>query len=607
MGGFARATLLACLTLIAVQQQALAAAEPARPNVIVILVDDLGWADLGCTGSKLHETPNLDRLAAAGVRFTQAYSACTVCSPTRAALLTGKYPARLHLTDWIAGHAAPHARLLPPDWSKRLPLEETTLAEMLRGAGYATAAIGKWHLGGEGFGPLEQGFDVNLGGDHRGQPPSYVSPYRLPALPDGPAGEFLTDREGDEALKFVRAHREQPFFVYLAHYAVHQPIAGKPAVSAKYRAKAPDAPPERATYAALLESVDDSVGRIVATLEGLGLTEQTILVFTSDNGGLSSGGKPPTTNSPLRAGKGSPYEGGVRVPLVIAWPGHIERGKVDDTPVASIDVFPTVAELTGVPAPAGLDGSSLAPCLTGQGKLDRAAIYWHYPHYHPGGARPYGAVRTGDLKLIHHDEDGYLELYDLAADPGESANVANQRPAETAELERLLAAWRQEVDAQMPTPNPDYDPSRDAPPSHVVRSNAEEAIVLPASRVEIHGGQVRYEPQPHKNTVGYWTKADDWVSWDFVIEQPGAYEVEILQGCGPGSGGSEVAFEAAGQTLEIIVVETRGFQDFLSRRIGTLRFETPGRHRLAVRPQKKPGVAVMDLREVTLRRIDRAP
>lgn len=577
---------------------AVAAAE--HPNVIVILVDDLGWADLGCTGSKLNETPHLDHLADDGVRFTQAYAACTVCSPTRAALLTGKYPARLHLTDWIAGHPAPQAKLLPPEWTRRLPLEETTLAETLRAAGYATAAIGKWHLGGEGFSPREQGFDENHGGDHRGQPPSYVSPYRLPELPDGPADEFLTDRECDEAVKFIRAHREQPFFIYLAHYAVHQPIAGKPEVVAKYRAKAPELPAERATYAALLESVDDSVGRVVATLAELGLTQRTLIVFTSDNGGLTTGAKPPTDNAPLRAGKGSPYEGGVRVPLLVAWPGRVKGGTVDDTPVASIDVFPTIAELGGVPAPAGLDGRSLAPLLTGQGQLDRDALFWHYPHYHPGGARPYGAIRAGDMKLIQYDEDGHRELFDLAADPGETANVANQRPAVTAALAKQLADWREEVGAQLPTPNPDYDPAADEPPSHVIRPSANGAIVLPASRVEIHGDQVRYEPQPHKNTVGYWTKASDWVSWDFVVEKPGKYEVEILQGCGPGSGGSQVAFEAAGQMLEITVVETRGFQDFLPRKIGALEFEQPGRYRLAVRPKKKPGVAVMDLREVTL-------
>ncbi|MFO0898294.1 MAG: sulfatase [Pirellulales bacterium] len=593
---------LILLALAASLPPGVAAAE--HPNVIVILVDDLGWADLGCTGSKLNETPHLDRLAADGVRFTQAYSACTVCSPTRAALLTGKYPARLHLTDWIAGHPAPQAKLLPPEWTKRLPLEETTLAETLRAAGYATAAIGKWHLGGEGFGPREQGFDENHGGDHRGQPPSYVSPYRLPQLTDGPAGEFLTDRECDEAAKFIRAHREQPFFVYLAHYAVHQPIAGKAEVVAKYRAKAPELPPARATYAALLESVDDSVGRIRQTLEELGLSGRTLIVFTSDNGGLSSGDEPTTDNAPLRAGKGSPYEGGVRVPLLVTWPGHVKAGLVDDTPVASIDVFPTVAELADVSAPAGLDGRSLAPLLTGQGRLEREALFWHYPHYHLGNGRPYGAVRSGNLKLIQYDEDGHLELFDLESDPGEASNVANQRPAESAALAMKLADWRKEVGAQLPTPNPNYDPAADEPPSHVVRTGADGAIVLPASRVEIHGDQVRYEPQPHKNTVGYWTKASDWVSWDFVVEKPGKYEVEILQGCGPGSGGSQVAFEAAAQALEIAVIETRGFQDFLARKIGAFEFEKPGRYRLTVRPQKKPGVAVMDLREVTLRPAD---
>jgi hypothetical protein len=354
-------------------------------------------------------------------------------------------------------------------------------------------------------------------------------------------------------------------------------------------------------YAALVESVDDSLGRVVDALAELGLTERTILVFTSDNGGLSHGPRPPTTNAPLRAGKGSPYEGGVRVPLLIAWPGHVAAGAAEDTPVASIDLLPTIADLAGLLSPPNLDGRSLAPLLTRKGPLERDALYWHYPHYHPGGSRPYGAVRAGELKLIEYYEDGYLELFDLASDPGETVNLANQRPAEADRLRRRLEAWRQDVQAQMPRPNPDYDQAQDVPPEHVIRPQADGTIRLEARAVEIHGKQVRYEPQPHKNTIGYWTEADDWVSWDFVVRQPGAYEVEILQGCGPGSGGSRVEFSAAGQALEVTVVETGGFQDFRARSIGTLRFEAPGRYRLAVRPKAKPGLAVMDLRSVTLR------
>jgi hypothetical protein len=373
---------------------------------------------------------------------------------------------------------------------------------------------------------------------------------------------------------------------------------------AKYRAQAPDAPPQRAVYAALVESVDDSVGRIVATLDQLGLAERTILVFTSDNGGLSSGPRPPTTNAPLRAGKGSPYEGGLRVPLLIVWPGHVAAGAIQDTPAASIDVLPTVVDLAGLRAPPDLDGRSLVPLLTGGGRFERDALYWHYPHYHPGGARPYGAVRAGDLKLIEHYEDGHLELFDLASDPGETANVANQRPAEAAALHRRLEAWRRETGAQMPRQNPDYDAAQDVPPEHVVRPRKDGVIALDARAAEVHGEQVRYEPQPHKDTIGYWTKAEDWVSWDFVVREPGAYEVEILQGCGPGSGGSAVQFSAAGEVLSVSVVETGGFQDFRARSIGTLRFDAPGRHRLSVRARTKPGPAVMDLRSVTLRPLE---
>ena len=452
--------LLLCFTAL------LTAATP--PNVIVILVDDMGQTDLSCYGSRFYETPHIDQLAKDGVRFANGYSACTVCSPTRAALLTGKYPARLHLTDWIAGHDRPKAKLKIPDWQKFLPFEEITLAEQFKAAGYATASIGKWHLtpglkeGDEAYYPEKHGFDPNVGGYARGQPPSYHAPYKIPTLTEGPKGEFLTDREAAEAVKFIEANKEKPFFLYLPHYAVHTPLGGKPDVIAKYQAKAaklPDLKQKNATYAALVESVDDSVGTIRAALKRLKLDEHTIIVFTADNGGLL----PVTDNSPFRVGKGSAYEGGVRVPLIFHAPGVTKPGTVDTTPAMTIDLYPTVLELAGVkPLQSLVDGISLAPLLKSGAKPDRAEIFWHYPHYHPGGATPYSAVRSGDFRLVHFYEDGRDELYDLANDVGETKDLATAQPAMAKTLRTRLDAWLKSVDAQLPTKNAAYDPAADA-------------------------------------------------------------------------------------------------------------------------------------------------
>ena len=434
----------------------------ARPNIIFILVDDLGWTDLGCQGSKFYDTPNIDRLASQGMKFTQAYSASTVCSPTRAALMTGKYPARLHVTDWIAGHARTFAKLKVPDWTMHLPLEEITIAEELKRSGYATASIGKWHFGGPEFYPDKQGFDENIGGCDRGQPPSYFSPYGIPTLTDGPKGEFLSDRLTDEALKFIERNQAKPFFIYLPHYAVHTPLMGKSNVVAKYERKA-DAhnPQHNAKYAALVESVDDSVGRILQKLDELGLAENTVIYFTSDNGGLVLNDV--TSNAPLRAGKGSAYEGGMRVPLFVKWPGVTKPGSRCATPVITPDFFPTMLEMAGVKPAMGqvIDGESLMPLLNQTGKLHRDAIYWHYPHYHPGGATPYSAIRQGDWKLIEFFEDNHVELYSLRDDLGEKNDLASKFPERAGALREKLRAWRREVGAQSPTPNPGADPTRD--------------------------------------------------------------------------------------------------------------------------------------------------
>ena len=458
---FIRSSLVACWTILAAGAVA-PADQPAKPNVIVILVDDMGWRDLACQGSDFYETPTIDRLAASGMRFTNGYSACTVCSPTRAAILTGQYPARLHITDWIAGHQRPQAKLLPPDWTKQLPLETVTVAERLKAAGYATASIGKWHLGGPAFHPEHQGFDENRGGYDRGQPPSYFAPYKIPTLAEGPPGEYLTDREAAEAVRFITAHQATPFFLYLPHYCVHTPIQAKPDVTAKYKAKDPPAQqPKNAAYAAMVESVDDSLGRIVATLDGLGISDRTAIFFTSDNGGLAG----VTDNRPLRAGKGSAYEGGVRVPFIVSWPGLTKPGSTSDVPVITPDIPATILAGTGVgPDPAQpLDGRDLSALLAG-GSLDREAISWHYPHYHPGGATPYSAIRSGSWRLVHFYEDDRDELYDLATDGSETTDLAAREPARAKALREKLDAWLADVGAQLPVPNPNYDPAQDGKP-----------------------------------------------------------------------------------------------------------------------------------------------
>ena len=436
----------------------LAALTPVRAaerlNFVFILIDDMGLTDVACYGSKFYETPQIDRLARDGVKFTAAYSACTVCSPTRAALLTGKYPARLHLTDWIPGHVNPKAKLRVPDWQMALKPDWSTLPALLHAAGYATASIGKWHLGDAP--PTAFGFDVNVAGTAKGQPPAYFAPYKIPTLPEGPDGEFLTDRLTAEAEKFMEQNKERPFFIYLPHFAVHQPIAGKKEVVAKYRAKRDESAPQKnAVYAALVESVDDSVGRIRAKLDDLKIADRTVIVFTSDNGGLTLGQT--TANLGVRAGKGSAYEGGVRVPAIALVPGVTKAGTECATPVITHDWFSTILDLAGVASPTEADGVSLAPLLRG-GEIAARPLFWHYPHYHPGGATPYSSVRDGEWKLLHFYEDDRVELYDLAADPAEQHDLAAANAAKAAELRAKLDAWRKAVDAQTPTPNPQAQP-----------------------------------------------------------------------------------------------------------------------------------------------------
>lgn len=418
----------------------------------------MGSADLGCYGEPYFETPNIDKLATQGAKFTQAYSACTVCSPTRASFLTGKYPATLKVTDWIAGHQRPHAKLLPPDWTMHLPKDEITIAQRLKSAGYATASIGKWHLGGAEFAPERFGFDLNVSGNHKGSPDSYFSPYKNVHLPDGPEGEYLSDRLTDEAIKFIEKNKSKPFFIYLPHYAVHTPIQAKKKVADKYRKKSqPPGKEINPEYAALVESVDDSVGGLMKALDELNLSSRTYLIFTSDNGGLAK----QTSNKPLRDGKGSAYEGGVRVPLIVRGPGI--HPHTIHTPVITADFYPTILQLAGLPhSPEHeVEGQSLVPVLQASGALNRSDLYWHYPHYHPGGATPYSAIRSGDFKLIQFYETGAFELYDLKNDIGETKNLVNQMPPKVQELNQKLELWRKKTGAQSPLPNPNFKPEKE--------------------------------------------------------------------------------------------------------------------------------------------------
>jgi arylsulfatase A len=464
-------------TVEAASSPTLPAAKAPTQNIILFLIDDLGWSDLGCQGSSYYRTPNIDRLAASGIRFTNAYAACAVCSPTRAALLTGKYPARLLLTDWLpSGRWDPKSKLHEGRFLRSLPTEEMTLAEALRDHGYRTASIGKWHLGSEPFSlPEHHGFDVSIGGNAHGAPGSHFFPYAgdwaIPAtgrratwnvLPDGKPGEYLTDRLTDEAIAFVRESRDQPFFLYLPQYAVHTPLEGKPDLVAPYERVPKDRRQGKPPYAAMVESVDQSVGRVVAALQELGLDQNTWIVFTSDNGGFYNA----TSNAPLRANKGAYYEGGIRVPLIITGPGVKRPGDVIDTPVITTDLYPTLLAAAALPPRPNqhLDGIDLSPLWkTGQ-PLPARPLFWHYPHYneHPS-SHPCSVIRSGDWKLIETFDPPSVELFNLAADLGETKDLASSEPDRVTALQRQLDAWRDDVGAERMRPNPDYDPSATRP------------------------------------------------------------------------------------------------------------------------------------------------
>ncbi len=463
----------------------LAAAEAKRPNVVFFLADDFGQRDLGCYGSTFYETPNLDRLAKDGARFTDAYAVCPVCSPTRASLLTGQWPQRTGVTDYIGAPATPaqwkrNTKSLPAPYADRLALDAPTLAKAMKAAGYATFFAGKWHLGPEGWWPENQGFDVNMGGVDKGGPyggKKYFSPYDNPRLADGPPGEHLPDRLATETVKFIEANKDRPFFAYYSFYDVHTPLMAREDLRKKYAAKRAELGlaakwgreqesdvrlvQEHAVYAAMVEAMDLAVGKVLAKLDELGLRENTLVIFTSDNGGLSTAEGSPTSNVPLRGGKGWMYEGGIREPLLVRWPGVVAPGSVVSTPVSSPDFFPTLLELAGAKATPGqtLDGTSLLPVFKG-GTLPERALFWHYPHYGNQGGAPGAAVRRGDWKLIEWLEDGRAELFNLAQDLGEKNDLAAQEPQRVAQLREELHAWQKQVGAKFPIANPNYDPAK---------------------------------------------------------------------------------------------------------------------------------------------------
>ena len=476
---FLKTVGLSAAALALPRSRASGAPRKDKPNVVLILIDDMGWTDAACYGSKYYETPNIDHLAAGGMKFTNGYAACAVCSPTRAAVMTGRYPARLGVTDWIRsrfqGGKIPadkknpsgytggrNHKVLCPKNALWMELEEITIAEALKPAGYTSCHIGKWHLGPDDQYPDRQGFDVNIGGCDYGQPPSYFDPYKNSRLADIPTlkprreGEYLTDREADEAAAFIKKHHGRPFFLYMAHYAVHTPIQAKKDLVAKYKAKTPTNQ-KNATYAAMVHSVDDAVGRIVATLDECGVAENTLVIFTSDNGGLLG----PTNNAPLRAGKGHPYEGGIREPLIVRWPRVVKTGTTCDVPVTSVDYFPTVCEASGVPLPKDrpIDGESIMPLLKGTGSLRRDAIFWHFPHYR-GGIVPYSIIRAGDWKLLKRYDGKTWELFNLKDDLSETTDLADREPDVVKRLDAKLVAWLKAANAKMPKPNPEYQPRR---------------------------------------------------------------------------------------------------------------------------------------------------
>ncbi len=460
--------------------------EKKKPNILFIVADDLGYHDLSCMGSKFYETPNIDRIANEGVIFTNGYAACQVCSPSRASIISGKFPARHGITDWIGAktgeewsNSGRHTKLLPPNYEHRLDTSYVTMPEALKEAGYKTFFAGKWHVGGEGSWPEDHGFDINKGGWDVGSPiGGYYAPWENPNLESGPDGESLTIRLARETSEFIKANKDTTFLAYLSFYAVHGPIQTTEEKWGKYRTKANEmgildhgfemesrlpirVVQDNPVYAGLVETMDNAVGIVLKTLEELGLDENTIVVFTSDNGGVASGDNYSTSNLPLRGGKGYQFEGGIREPYFIKSPGLIEPGTKNDAPVSSVDFYPTFLDLAGIELKPDQhsDGMSLLPLLKGHDSPERSLI-WHYPHYGNQGGDPSSIIRRGDWKLIHYYENDANVLYNLATDPEEKIDVSLTNAEKTNELYQELMTYLKSVNARFPKPDPNYDPEK---------------------------------------------------------------------------------------------------------------------------------------------------
>ena len=461
-----------------------------KPNFLFILLDDFGWKDCSCYGSTFYETPNIDRLAQEGMRFTDAYAACPVCSPTRASILSGKYPTTVGVTDWIDWGKKTHparGKLVDVSYIDHLPLEEISLASALRAGGYNTWHVGKWHLGGDPYYPQHQGFDVNMGGCVWGSPANgYFSPYDIPGFDNGPEGEYLTDRLTNEAIRLIESNNGKPFFLNMWYYTVHTPIQAKAEHIEKFERKAKqmgldDIDPfevgdpfptehkehlniirrtlqSNPVYAAMIYALDENIGRLLDVLDRTGQAENTVVIFTSDNGGLATAEGSPTCNAPLAQGKGWMYEGGTREPLIVRWPGVVAPGTTCDIAVTSPDFYPTFLEMAGLPLMPDqhVDGVSLLPLLKGSGSIEREAIFWHYPHYGNQGGTPGSSIRTGDYKLSHFFEDDRVELYNMREDISEDHDLSKVMPELAKRMKAQLEEWRAGVEARIPQPNPEY-------------------------------------------------------------------------------------------------------------------------------------------------------
>ena len=592
-----------------------ASAQETPPNFVILFADDLGINDLGCFGRKDQNTPNLDKLAAEGARFTQAYAAASVCSPSRAGLLTGQSPARLKITTFLTGRSdrASH-RVLAAPINLHLPNGVQTIAQLLKPKGYVSAAVGKWHLGGKGHQPTDHGFDESFTGK--------VNPGA--ESPQGGKGEL---GQADYAVKFIQKNKANPFLLYLAFDNPHIPLAA-PAKAIEANAKS-----FHPTYAALIESLDVAVGRVMKALEDQGLAKNTFVVFASDNGGVHISElkeSPATYNAPSRAGKGFLYEGGLRTPLIVRYPARLAPAVISE-PVVLGDLCPTICALAKVPAPSTLDFQDISPVLFEQKPLNRP-LFWHQPHYMNQGGKPAGVAREGDWKLIEQYEDGSLELYNLAKDPSETTDLAAAEPTRVAALRGKLEAWRRSVGAESMKANPNFSRSlwedcfvktdvtqlKALPTSEAMRplladwrkamndattEGANSLIFLEARDAQVKATKMKYEEPPLKDTLGFWVNADDTASWTFQAPKAGTYRVTVLQGCGKGNGGSVVALDTKQGSCEFTVEETGHFQRFVPREVGKLTL-VAGENTLTVRPVKKAKAAVMDLRRVILERVE---